>query len=162
MTRIKGLFTTASAIDWIGPNIVVSDWVELTQKEVSEFGKLTKHHHWLHLNPERANNETSFGGTIAQGFFMLNYIIHFIDQTGLRPTDAQFSLNYGLDKVRFVQAVPVADGFQIRDRIGLSEVSLRKNGSTLIKTTHNFEVKGIIGTVLYAEWLALWSNKCRP
>jgi len=61
---------------------------------------------------------------------MLNYIIHFIEQTELRPADAQFSLNYELDKVRFVQTVPVAGGLGVRNRIGLSGVSLAK------KTVH--------------------------
>ena len=82
---------------------------------------------------------------------MLNYITHFIDQTGLRPTDTQFSLNYGLDKVRFVRTVPVSDGLQIRGQIGSSVVSLRKDNRRLIKPTLNFEVTGMNGTVLYAD-----------
>jgi len=81
---------------------------------------------------------------------------------GLENYVRQGTINHDQDKVRFIQPVPVADEFQIRDRIGLSEVSLRKDGRTLIKTTHNFEVNGINVTDLYAEWLALWSNKCTP
>ena len=70
------------------------------------------------------------------------------DQSGLRPTDSKFSMNYGLDKVRFLQPVPIGNGFRLRDHISISEVLPRKDGRVLIKTTHDLEVEGLKGTVV--------------
>ena len=159
MPHFKGQLTIANASNWIGSDPVVSDWIELTQTEVSAFGRLTSHFHWLHMDPGRARLESTFGGTIAQGFLILNFIIYFSDQSGLRPTDSIFSLNYGLDKVRFLQPVPIGNGFRLRDHIRISEVLPRKDGRVLIKTTHDLEVEGLKGAVVYAEWLALWTPK---
>lgn len=157
MPRFQGAFTLANAADWIGPDLAISDWIDLGQRHVTRFGELTRHDHWLHLDPDRSARESPFGGAIAQGFLLLAYIIHFTDQTGLRPADSVFSLNYGLDKVRFVQPVPVGGGFRLRDRIGLAGVDLREDGRTLIKTTHDLEVEGLPGSAVYAEWLSLWT-----
>ena len=159
MPQFQGNFTLADAADWIGPDLVVSDWITVDQDHVSRFGELTRHDHWLHLNPDRSARESPFGGTIAQGFLLLDYIIYFTDQTGLRPVDSAFNLNYGLDKVRFIQPVPVGSGFRLRDRIGLTDVSPRKDGRTLIKTSHDLEVEGLPGSAVYAEWLSLWTPK---
>ena len=157
MPHFQGAFTIAEAAEWIGPELVISDWLELDQQQVTAFGKLTNHHHWLHLDPDRSAADGPFGGTIAQGFLMLDFIIHFTDQTGLRPADSAFNLNYGLDKVRFIQPVPVGDGFRLRDRIGLAAVSHRDDGRCLMKTTHTLEVEDLPGTAVYAEWLSLWT-----
>jgi len=156
MPRFEGTFSIAGADAWIGKELAVSDWLEIGQDQVTAFGELTGHHHWLHLDPARAAAEGPFGGTIAQGFLMMDFILHFMEQTGLRPVDAPFTLNYGLDKVRFLKPVPVGDGFRLRDRIALMAVDTRADGRSLMKTSHTMEVDGLEGAAVYAEWLALW------
>jgi len=162
MPIFHGNFTIAEAADWIGPELVISDWLDVSQAEVTAFGELTRHDHWLHLDPGRSRAEGPYGGTIAQGFLMLDYIIHFTDQTGLRPIDSAFNLNYGFDRVRFVQPVPVGDGFRLRDRIGLADVTHRADGRCLMKTTHSLEIDGLDGIAVYAEWLSLWTPQQGP
>ncbi|MDD9877922.1 MAG: MaoC family dehydratase [Magnetovibrio sp.] len=156
MPTFQGTFTIAGADDWVGRELCVSDWLDLDQDAVTRFGELTGHHHWLHLDPARAAADGPYGGTIAQGFLMMDFILYFMEQTGLRPADAPFTLNYGLDKVRFLKPVPVGAGFRLRDRIGLMKVEARDDGRSLMTTSHTMEVDGIDGPVVYAEWLALW------
>ena len=157
MPRFEGTFTIADAKRWVGQEMALSDWLELDQSQVTAFGELTNHDHWLHMDPARAVDESPYGGTIAQGFLMLDFIIYFSDQTGLRPADSVYNLNYGFDKVSFIQPVPVGDTFRLRDRISLLDATHRDDGRCLMTTKHELEVDGIEGPVVYAEWLSLWT-----
>ena len=159
MPRFEGTFTIADAKRWVGQEMALSDWLELDQSQVTAFGELTNHDHWLHMDPARAVDESPYGGTIAQGFLMLDFIIYFSDQTGLRPADSVYNLNYGFDKVRYLVPVVTGDGVRLRDRISLLSVEPKGEGRKLMKTSHVMEVEGSDEPALYAEWLALWVHK---
>jgi len=160
MPRFEGTFTIAAAGDWVGKEMVLSDWLDIGQDQVTAFGELTRHLHWLHLDRARSERDGPYGGTIAQGFLMLDFILHFVEQTGLRPSDSIFNLNYGLDRVRFVKPVVVGDGFRLRDRIGMLDAQYRDDGRCLMKTSHEMEIDGEDGIAVYAEWLTLWVPSC--
>ena len=55
------------------------------------------------------------------------------------PEGIQMAINYGADKVRFMEAVPVNS--KIRGRFVLSEVNYKKNGRWLVKTTVQLKLK---------------------
>ena len=149
--------TLANAHEHIGEEIGLTDWVDIDQMQVNIFGEITRWPTRGHNDPEWAERESPYGGTIAQGFLMLDFIIYFSDQTGLRPADSVYNLNYGFDKVRFIQPVPVGDTFRLRDRISLLDATHRDDGRCLMTTKHELEVNGIEGPVVYAEWLSLWT-----
>lgn len=159
MPVFKGQFLIDNAEDFVGQELVVSDWITITQEHVDKFGQSTFHDHWMHMDVDRSNRESPYGGTLVQGFLMSGLIVRFIDISGLRPADSAYALNYGFDKVRYLAPVVTASGVRLRDRITLDRVEPRGPGRKLMKTVHRIEAEGHEKPVVYAEWLALWVKK---
>ena len=133
---------------YVGQELGVSDWYEVTQKEINAFADVTGDHQWIHVDPERAK-ETPFGGTIAHGFFVLSlgpgfsYAMYTFEGFA-------FALNYGLNRVRFVSPMPV-DG-KVRMRAKLVSVDDVPGGAQLM-TELTFEREGGEKPVCVAEQL---------
>ena len=53
---------------------------------------------------------------------------------------SKMSINYGLDKVRFIN--PVISGSKIRDRIVLSALEEKPGNRLLMTQTHTIEIEG--------------------
>ena len=91
-----------------------SDWHEITQEQVNQFADATLDHQFIHVDPERAA-QTPFGGPIAHGFLTLSLIAGLQGGMG-NNADAMkglaMAVNYGLDKVRFIN--PVRVGKRVR------------------------------------------------
>lgn len=66
---------------------------------------------WIHVDADRASNESAVGGTIAHGFLGLSLIAPLGTDLGLAPVNASAVLNYGLDNVRFLKPVNSATAF---------------------------------------------------
>ena len=64
------------------------------------------------------------------------------------------AINYGADKVRFMEAVPVNS--KIRGRFVLAEVNYKKNGRWLTKTTCTIEIEGKEKPAAIVETLTLY------
>jgi acyl dehydratase len=77
------------------------------------FADSTGDHQWIHVDVERANAESPFGGPIAHGYLTLSMVNLFLPQL-LEVQDASMGVNVGLDKVRFPAPVPV--GSRLRGR----------------------------------------------
>lgn len=135
--------------------IGVSKWFEIDQARVDKFAEVTEHTHWLHTDPLRASSEGGYPGSLAHGFLVLSLINKAIDSADLRPTDSPFALNYGVDKLRFLKPMPIGAGFRIRDRISLLAVEMRDAG-LFTRTSHAFEIEGLDGPAVVAEYLAVW------
>jgi acyl dehydratase len=159
MAGFDGTFTMRDAPRHVGRELAVSDWLDLDQHMVTAFGELTRHYHWLHLDPERAAAESAYGGTLVQGLLMLSLVVHFNDACGLRPADSAHALNYGFDRVRFIEPVALTPGARIRDRIALTAVEPREAGRMLFKTAHVIEAEGHDRPAVTADWLTLWVPK---
>ena len=97
----------------VGQEIVVSDWLEITQDRVNQFAVATGDHQWIHTDPARAK-DGPFGAPIAHGFLTLSLLPYFFEQSLSTPS-VKMGVNYGLNKVRFMS--PVKVGARIRARI---------------------------------------------
>lgn len=113
----------------VGQEVVVSDWVEITQERVNLFAEATGDHQWIHLDVERSRKESPYGGTIAHGYLTLSLLPLFMGSS-VRMPDAKLSVNYGLNKVRFPAPVPV--GSRIRGRITLLSVEDIPDGAQML------------------------------
>jgi acyl dehydratase len=139
--------------DLVGRELGVSDWLEVTQELVNGFGASTLDLDWMHIDPERAARESPFGGPIAFGFWTLSMLTHFSHNVGMWPRDAAFGLNYGLDRVRWIN--PVKIGARIRMRCTLRGFDPREDGGYLIRTSNIVELEDG-RPALAAEWLGVF------
>ena len=89
-----------------GTELGTSDWVEVAQQRVNLFAEATGDDQWIHVDVERANRESPFGGPIGHGYLTLSLLIPMWSQV-LVVTDVGMAVNYGLNKVRFPAPVPV-------------------------------------------------------
>jgi acyl dehydratase len=100
-----------------GREFPVTEWFVITQDRIQKFADATEDHQWIHLDPERAQRESPFGGTIAHGFLTLSLLSYWMKQTIRIRSGIALTVNYGLNKVRFPSAVRA--GSQVRARVTL-------------------------------------------
>jgi acyl dehydratase len=136
----------------IGKEIFVSDWTQVTQEQINKFADSTKDHQWIHVDPEKAA-KGPFGKTIAHGFLTLSHLPFFSYQVPIKLEGAKMSINYGLDKVRFIN--PVISGAKIRDRIVLSALEEKPDNRVLMTQTHTIEIEGQEKPACVAQALAM-------
>ena len=137
----------------VGKEIGVSDWFEVTQEDVNTFADVTRDQQFIHTDPVKAA-ETPFGGTIAHGFLSLSMLSHFAGNgCGVWIENATMGVNYGFDKVRFIN--PVRVGSKIRGRSNLISAIEKKPGQFLFKQEITVEIDGIEKPALIAEWLTM-------
>src|SRR5205807_6919584 len=99
------------ALAAVGTHLGYSDWLEITQERVNQFADATGDHQWIHVDVERAK-AGPFGGPIAHGFWTLSSAA-FILRGGnggegiTVRLPSRMGVNYGLNRVRFMNPVPV-------------------------------------------------------
>lgn len=102
---MKTFETLAELGAHVGQVVGSSEWVTITQAQIQQFADATGDHQWIHTDPERARTGP-FGTTIAHGFLTLSLLPQFFEKT-IAVKNARMSVNYGLNKVRFLSPVPV-------------------------------------------------------
>ncbi len=136
----------------VGTHLGWSEWVEVTQERVDLFAEATGDHQWIHVDVERANAESPFGGPIAHGYLTLALSNLFLPQLIAVPA-ASTGVNYGTGKVRFPSPVPV--GRRIRGGAQIATVDEIPDGlQTTITIT--IEVEGQDKPACVIESLSRW------
>jgi len=146
-------YSLATIERFVGTELGVADWLEMTQERIDAFAECTGDHQWIHVDRERARRESLYGTTIAHGYLTLSMIPRFGRQIGLVPAGVKESYNYGSDRVRFM--APVKCGARIRGRVTLLSVERKEGGRTLAKSRHTIEIEGSERPALVAEVLTL-------
>jgi len=134
----------------VGQEIAVSDWVEVTQQRIDQFAQATGDHQWIHVDPQRAANGP-FGTTIAHGYLTLSMLPLF-SETAIEFRGVRMSVNYGLNRVRFMSPVPV--GSELRGRFKLVAIEDIADNGLQITTEVTVERKGSDRPVCVAESIA--------
>src|SRR5262245_66482074 len=84
----------------LGMQIGPSEWREVSQDQIDAFADLSGDHQWIHVDVERAKNESPFGTTVAHGNLTLSMIdgmrLELLSSSGFK-----LGVNYGWNKVRF-------------------------------------------------------------
>lgn len=132
----------------VGEELGVSDWHDVTQRDVDAFADVTGDDQWIHTDPARAT-QTPFGGTIAHGYYTLSLHPRCAAQIVLFEGFA-FAVNYGLNKVRFPAPLPVGNRVRMRAQlVGVEDVV----GGAQITMKLTFEGEGALKPVCVAEQL---------
>jgi acyl dehydratase len=146
-------FTLATISEFVGRELGVSDWITVDQERINQFAECTGDTQWIHVDIERARRESPFGTTIAHGYLTLALLPVMQYSVGTLPDGVKAALNYGAEKVRFIQ--PVKAGARIRDRITLMGAEDKGNGRILTTTRHTVEIEDEAKPALVADTLAL-------
>jgi len=133
----------------VGQEVVVSDWLEVTQERINQFADATGDHQWIHVDVERARRESPFGTTIAHGFLTLSLLSHFLNNS-LEFGNSKMGVNYGCNRLRFT--APVKAGSRLRARFKLKEFQRIEGGVQMIWDVA-MECEGQQKPVLVAEWV---------
>lgn len=123
----------------LGKEILLGDWIEINQERIDMFAECTSDKQWIHVDPEKAK-EGPFGKTLAHGFLIASFVPYYFYQVPFKYEGSKFRMNYGINRVRFLEPVPV--GSRIRDRIMLVGAEERPNNRILMTTSHTFEIEG--------------------
>jgi acyl dehydratase len=97
----------------IGHEIVVGDWVEVSQERINQFAEATDDRQWIHVDVARAATDSPFKTTIAHGFLTLS-LVSLLTRNAITFVGLRMAINYGLNRVRFVSPMPA--GSRIRGR----------------------------------------------
>ncbi len=136
----------------VGDEAVSGDWFEITQERINDFADTTIDHQFIHIDPERAS-QTPFGGTVAHGFLTLSMLVHLstsIPVESPRMEGVLMGINYGLNKVRFINPVPA--GSRVRATAQAVEVVLKGNAVDMTRMM-TVEIEGQDKPALIAEWI---------
>ena len=147
-----GLVPAEKLADYVGQEIGTSDWFEVDQDRINTFADATLDHQFIHVDTEKAT--PLFGSTIAHGFLSLSLLPHLTSQAVLAPENLKMVFNYGLDKVRFINAVNV--GAKVRTHSKCVSVDDKGEGRYLMKTEVTMEIEGVDKPAYIAETLSMF------
>jgi acyl dehydratase len=108
----------------VGMTLGHSPWLAIDQERVDRFAAATGDAQYIHVDPQRAA-ATPFGGTIAHGFLTLSLIPSLsaeLDATTI-ALGTRMTINYGLNRVRFITPVRVGKRVRLRaDLLAVEEI----------------------------------------
>ena len=99
-----------------GKELGVSEYLKITQEQISLFADATLDHQWIHTDPKRAETETTFKSTIAHGYLTLSLVPHLWDQIA-EFRNIKMMINYGIEKLKFNQPVLVNQEVRLRAKL---------------------------------------------
>ncbi|MFM7066864.1 MAG: MaoC family dehydratase [Gammaproteobacteria bacterium] len=136
-----------------GQETHVSDWLLVDQDRIQAFADATGDHQWIHVDPARAAAESPWKATIAHGYLSLSLYptLRGIVEEGkpLFPGVRQV-INYGLNKLRFTNAVKA--GSRVRGRFAVVAVE-EVSGGLQLTEQFTLEVEGSTKPAVIAEVL---------
>ena len=134
-----------------GQETGVSDWVEITQDRINKFADATGDHQWIHVDVARAAKEMPGGKTIAHGYLTLS-LIPWLTGDFLKIEGVTRAINYGSDKVRFTNMVPVGSKVRARSKMLAAEP---KSGGMQLRAEVTIEIEGQSRPACVAETISL-------
>ncbi len=118
--------------DLEGQEIGVSDWHQINQDQINLFADATNDHQWIHVDEERAKSEMPGSKTIAHGYLILS-MTPTMSSEFVQFENLQRAINYGVNKVRFTNMVPVNS--RVRARSEVLKVRQRRGATHVVAQT---------------------------
>lgn len=147
---MQAIGSIAQAQALVGQELGVSDWMVIDQKRINEFASVTGDHQWIHVDVERAGAESPYGAPIAHGFLTLS-LVPALSKDNFRLENAKLAINYGLNKVRFLAAVPVDSRIRVRSQ--LVDVTVVDDSTANLTVLHTIEIDGVPKPAAVAEMI---------
>jgi len=138
----------------VGETEGTGEWMEVDQSRIDAFADVTEDHQFIHVDPEMAAQLSPWKTTIAHGFLTLSLLTHLdasIPKDMSRYEGVVMGVNYGFDKVRFVN--PVKVGQRIRATSVVTGVDLKDPSSLQVTRTLTVEIDGESKPAVVADWI---------
>ena len=139
-------------VQHVGTETGRSGWFTIDQDRIDAFAEATEDRQWIHVDREAAENGP-FGTTIAHGFLTLSLLSHLSTEAAIMPQGAVMLINYGSDKVRYLN--PVKVGSRVRSISTLKDVAEKSPGQILLTSNVVVEIEGEERPALVADLLTL-------
>jgi len=138
----------------IGQEVAKSDWISLTQEQIEAFAEVTGDRQWIHVDAERAHQESPYGTTIAHGFLTLSLLSQML-KSAVEVRDTGITVNYGLNRVRF--PAPVFAGSRVRASFSVQAFKTVVSG---VEVTFSVvvECENVAKPCCVAEWILRYSS----
>ena len=138
--------------DFVNKPLTPSEWYHVTQDKINKFADATSDHQWIHVDEEKAKKEMPDGKTIAHGYYMVSLLPKLAAQNAEIKNTSR-TLNYGSDKVRFINMVKV--GSYVRLNRTIISCEEMKNGGFRVVNKCELEIKDDIKPAFIAETISL-------
>ena len=125
-------------VTYVGKELGTSDWLQVDQDRINAFADATLDHQWIHIDPERAKEESPYKSTIAHGYLTLSLLPYFWGQI-IQVNNLKMMVNYGMDKMRFGK--PVLVGSRIRMTTKLDSIEDLR-GISKVGIAFNIDIEG--------------------
>ena len=135
----------------LGKQLPLGEWYAITQEMINDFANATLDKQWIHVDVKRAEKESPFNSTIAHGFMSVSMISKLLEATFLIKS-LTMGLNYGLNKVRFPNPVPVNSA--LRMIAVVKEIDDISNKGVKVTFSCVIEIKGQEKPACVAEFIA--------
>ena len=138
----------------VGESEGTGEWLEVTQDRINQFADVTEDHQFIHIDPERSAELSPWKVTIAHGFLTLSLLTKLdasIPKDMSRYEGVMMGVNYGFEKVRFIN--PVKVGSRIRATSVLAAVDLKDPTTVQTTRTMTVEIDGETKPALVADWI---------
>jgi len=131
----------------LGRELGPSEWMTVDQPMIDKFAAATGDHQWIHVDVERAKKEMPGGKTIAHGYLTLS-LVPRMAATLTRVAKRSRGVNYGSNKVRFINPVPAGARIRLRQRIkNVEDIQ----GGVRVTSEMTVEIEGQDKPALVAE-----------
>jgi acyl dehydratase len=138
--------------NYIDKPLTPSDWYHVTQEKINDFADATSDHQWIHIDEERARKEMPDGKTIAHGYYMISLLPKLAAQNAEIKNTSR-TLNYGSDKVRFINMVK--SGSYVRLNRTIKSCEKMTNGGYRVVNKCELEIKDESKPAFIAETISL-------
>ena len=138
--------------NFINEPLTPSEWYHVTQEKIDKFADATSDHQWIHVDENRAKKEMPDRKTIAHGYYMVSLLPKLAAQNAEIKNTSK-TLNYGSDKVRFINMVKV--GSHVRLKRTIISCEEMKNGGFRVVNKCELEIKDDIKPAFIAETISL-------
>ena len=143
--------TPAGLLAVVGQSATAEAWLTIEQDRIDAFADATDDHQWIHVDPSRAA-QGPFGATVAHGYLTLSLVPRLTDGL-VEVGGTDLVVNYGLDRVRFVQ--PVVVGSRVRASTTIRSAEPTAQG-VRAGFTVTIEIEGAGKPALVADTVVLY------
>jgi acyl dehydratase len=138
----------------IGTSEGEGEWFLVDQDRINAFAEVTEDRQFIHVDPELSAQMSPWGVPIAHGFLTLSLLTHLLGSVKQDPAALEgilMGVNYGFEKVRFVN--PVKVGSKVRALSTIAAVEQKDANTLHVTRSITVEIEGETKPALVAEWV---------